>query len=93
VGQNFVKVCPGTEPSPCPGYDEYTYGIIFAQSGKQFIKIIKLALKPADYRKKIRKITDLWNEFKNTNKGQNSILKYVVLDEQTLRKMANPIKE
>jgi len=60
---------------------------------RQFIKIIKSALKPADYRKKIRKITDLWNEFRNLNTGSNSILKYVVLDEQTLRKMANPIKE
>lgn len=63
------------------------------ETTRRFIKIIKAALKPADYRKKIRKITDMWNEFREVNQGAERILGYVVLDEQTLRKMANPIKE
>jgi Fe2+ or Zn2+ uptake regulation protein len=60
---------------------------------KMFIKIIKTALKPADYRKKIKKITEMWNQFQAMNHGASKILDYVMLDEMTIRKMTNPIKE
>lgn len=60
---------------------------------KAFVKLIKAALKPADYRKKIKKITEMWNDFQETNQGPDRILSYVFLDEITIRKMTNPIKE
>lgn len=60
---------------------------------RRFIKIIKAALKPADYRKKIKKITEMWNDFRQNNTGEQQILRFVTLDEQTLRRMTNPIKE
>lgn len=63
------------------------------ESTRQFIKILKSALKPADYRKKVKKITEMWNDFQKSNHGQYAILKYVKLDEVTIRKMTNPIKE
>jgi hypothetical protein len=63
------------------------------ESTRLFIKLIKQALKPADYRKKVRKITEMWNDFQMANKGNHAILKFVKLDEVTIRKMTNPIKE
>lgn len=60
---------------------------------KMFIKIIKTALKPADYRKKVKKITEMWNQFQQMNQGTYKILSYVSLDEIAIRKMTNPIKE
>jgi hypothetical protein len=63
------------------------------ESTRQFIKILKTALKPADYRKKVKKITEMWNNFQQINTGQHAILKYVKLDEAVIRKMTNPIKD
>jgi hypothetical protein len=63
------------------------------ESTRLFIKLIKSALKPADYRKKVKKITEMWNDFNKSNMSNNHILKYVKLDEVTIRKMTNPIKE
>lgn len=57
------------------------------------IKMIKTAMKPADFRKKVKKITDLWNEFREINSGNGRILGFLNLDEAALRKMANPIKD
>lgn len=58
-----------------------------------FIKLLKTALKPADYRKKIKKINDLWADFIEANKGDTPILKYLKMDENIIRRMTNPIKE
>ncbi len=63
------------------------------ESTRLFIKLLKAALKPADYRKKVKKITEMWNEFQTVNTGPHAILKYVKLDEVAIRKMTNPIKE
>jgi hypothetical protein len=57
-----------------------------------FIKLLKAAMKPAEYRKKIKKINELWNEFEKTNTGQYAILRNVKLDDVTIRKMTNPIR-
>ncbi len=62
-------------------------------SAKVFIKLIKSALKPADYRRKIKKITELWDEFQSINTGPHAVLQNVLLDEITIRKMTNPIKD
>ena len=58
-----------------------------------FIKLLKTALKPADYRKKIKKINDLWAEFNMANNGETPILRFLRLDENIIRRMTNPIKE
>ncbi len=60
---------------------------------RMFIKLLKTALKPAEYRKKIRKITEMWAAFQQINHGPGKILPYVTLDEGVIRKMTNPIKE
>jgi len=41
----------------------------------------------------VKKITDLWNEFREINSGNGRILGFLNLDEAALRKMANPIKD
>ncbi len=58
-----------------------------------FIKMLKTALKPTDFRKKIKRINDLWAEFNLKNTGKNQLLKFLKLEETYLRKMSNPIKE
>ncbi len=58
-----------------------------------FMKILKTALKPADFRKKVKRIGELWADFKETGKTGMPMLQFVQLDEASLRKMANPIKE
>ncbi|HEX5003565.1 MAG TPA: hypothetical protein VFW78_13810 [Bacteroidia bacterium] len=60
---------------------------------RTFIKLLKSAMKPADYRKKIKKINELWNEFEKENTGTHAILKNIKLDEITIRKMTNPIRD
>jgi len=60
---------------------------------RTFIKLLKSAMKPADYRKKIKKINELWNEFEKENTGSHAILKNIKLDEITIRKMTNPIRD
>lgn len=63
------------------------------QNIRTFIKILKTALKPTDYRKKIKRITELWEDFKMQNTGSNQVLGFVKPDEMLIRKMSNPIKE
>jgi hypothetical protein len=63
------------------------------ESSRFFMKLLKTALKPADYRRKIKKIGEMWNEFDSVNKGLFPILTYIKIDENVLRRMSNPIKE
>ncbi|HNQ11698.1 MAG TPA: hypothetical protein PKH65_00015 [Bacteroidia bacterium] len=59
-----------------------------------FIKLLKTAMKPSDYRKKIQKINNLYLEFTAANENSDTpILASIRLDETILRKMANPLKE
>ncbi len=63
------------------------------ESTKQMMKLLKAALKPADYRKKIQKISELWSVFeKENNECSNPVLIYLKMDETILRKLSNPIK-
>lgn len=63
-------------------------------SVKVFVKLLKAALKPADYRKKIKKINELWAEFETANSSAKyPVLSYLKLDEMLIRKITNPIKE
>ncbi len=63
------------------------------ESTNIFIKILKTALKPADFRKKISRINDLLPRFEEANNCAKPILKFVKLDEAMIRKMTNPIRE
>ncbi len=63
------------------------------ESTKVFIKILKTALKPADFRKKISRINELLPRFEEANNCSKPILKFVKLDEAMIRKMTNPIKD
>ncbi len=58
-----------------------------------FIKLLKAAIKPEEFRKKVKRLTEIYESFKNANTGNKTILWFVKLDEAMIRKMANPIKE
>jgi len=58
-----------------------------------FIKMLKAAIKPEEFRKKVKKITELYESFNSANTGTNKILSFVKMDESLIRKLANPIKE
>jgi hypothetical protein len=62
-------------------------------SARYLMKIMKTALKPADYRKKVKRITEMWTEFESINRGSCPVISYVKMDETSIRKMSNPIKE
>lgn len=63
------------------------------ESARMMMKLLKSALKPADYRKKIQKISDLWSDFeKQNNSSSKPVLTYVKMDDNILRKLSNPIK-
>jgi hypothetical protein len=62
------------------------------QQAELFMKILKAALKAEELRRKIKRITDLWQQFTATNTGVNQLLWFVKLDENLIRKLANPIK-
>jgi len=64
-----------------------------AQSVQYFNKLLKAALKPSDYRKKVKKLTDMWLQFEQLNKDDNKLISYLRVDEAVIRRMANPIKE
>ncbi|MFM2136552.1 MAG: hypothetical protein RL021_1952 [Bacteroidota bacterium] len=56
------------------------------------IKLLKAATKPEEFRKKVRKITDIYDQFRALAHGKESILWFVKLDESMIRRLANPIK-
>ena len=63
------------------------------ESAAIFIKMLKAAIKPEEYRKKVKKVTELYDAFKASNTGSNKILWFVKMDESVIRRLANPIKE
>ncbi len=63
------------------------------ESASIFIKMLKAAIKPEEFRKKVKKITELYEAFKASNTGSRRILWFVKMDESLIRKLANPIKE
>ena len=63
------------------------------ESARFLMKLLKPALKPADYRRKIKRIAEMWTEFDEMNKGSFPVISYVKVDENVIRRMSNPIKE
>jgi hypothetical protein len=63
------------------------------ESASIFIKMLKAAIKPEEFRKKVKKLTEIYEAFNKANQGSNRMLWFVKLDEATIRKMANPIKD
>ncbi len=58
-----------------------------------FIKMLKAAIKPEEFRKKVKKVTELYEAFNASNTGNKRMLWFVKMDESIIRKLANPIKE
>jgi hypothetical protein len=63
------------------------------ESARFLMKLLKTALKPADYRRKIKRIAEMWTEFDEMNRGSFPVISYVKVDENVIRRMSNPIKE
>jgi len=58
-----------------------------------FTKMLKIAIKPEEFRKKVAKIYELHEEFQKVNTGKDKWLAFLKLDDSLLRRMANPIKD
>ncbi|MBK8363332.1 MAG: hypothetical protein IPL24_06470 [Bacteroidetes bacterium] len=58
-----------------------------------FIKMLKAAIKPEEFRKKVKKLNEIYDAFQKANQGPGRMLWYVKLDDAMIRKMANPIKD
>lgn len=58
-----------------------------------FIKLLKAAIKPEEFRKKVKKLNELYEQFRGMQSGTDSILWFVKLDETMIRRLANPIKD
>ncbi|MFM2207520.1 MAG: hypothetical protein RL213_1495 [Bacteroidota bacterium] len=56
------------------------------------IKLLKAAVKPEEFRKKVKKIGELYENFRQLASGKDSLLWFVKLDEAMIRRLANPIK-
>jgi hypothetical protein len=63
------------------------------ESARYMMKLLKTALKPADYRRKVKRIAEMWTEFYALNNGTYQVLSYVKVDDSIIRKMSNPIKD
>jgi hypothetical protein len=61
-------------------------------SARHAMKIIKTALKPADYRKKVKRIAEMWDEFSEISANGFGVLADLRMDDGVIRKMSNPIK-
>ncbi len=59
---------------------------------KLFMKVMKNAMKTSEFRQKIKKVTDSWNTFQESDKGNYSWLWFVKMDEALIRRMSNPMK-
>ncbi|MFM7217944.1 MAG: hypothetical protein ACKO1U_08005 [Bacteroidota bacterium] len=58
-----------------------------------FMKILKAAIKPEEFRKKVKKLSELHEQFRQTASTPDSMLWFVKMDEPMLRRLANPIKD
>jgi hypothetical protein len=56
------------------------------------MKLLKAAIKPEEFRKKVKKLTELYDAFRSHAQGKESMLWFVKLDESMIRRLANPIK-
>lgn len=63
------------------------------QPALHLIKMLKAAIKPEEFRKKVKKLTELNEQFRQVNQGAHRMFWYIQLDEQMIRRMANPIKD
>ena len=59
---------------------------------KLFIKLMKNSMKTTEFRQKIKKISEVWDQFKESEKGNYNWLWFVKFDEVMIRRMANPMK-
>ncbi|MFM8432616.1 MAG: hypothetical protein ACKOA1_07460 [Bacteroidota bacterium] len=57
------------------------------------MKILKAANKPEEFRRKVKRLTELHDQFRATITSNDSMLWFVKMDDQMLRRLANPIKD
>jgi len=62
------------------------------ESARIFIKMLKTATKPEEFRRKVKKLSEMWEAFQAANTGNRRILAFIKLDETLIRKIGNPIK-
>jgi len=77
-----------TSDSATQSIADSPYGSAFV-----FMALLKAAIKPDEFRKKVTRLTEVYEEFNTVNTGSKKILSFLKLDESTIRRMANPIKE
>jgi hypothetical protein len=58
-----------------------------------FIRMLKTAIKPEEFRKKVAKVNELYAEWTTVNTGTNPWMPWLKMDDSMLRRMANPIKD
>lgn len=59
---------------------------------RHFMKVMKNAMKTTDFRQKIKKVTESWEMFLTSPKGNFDWLWFVRLDEHAIRRLSNPMK-
>ena len=57
------------------------------------MKLLKAAIKPEEFRRKVVKVNEIYKSFVEANSGKQRILSFFRLDESSLRRLANPIKD
>ncbi len=62
-------------------------------SASAFLKFLRAAVKPEEFRKKVQKLNELYKKFIEVNIGQYKMLSFINLDDATIRRLANPLKE
>ena len=59
---------------------------------RTFLKMLGVAIKPGDFKKKFTKMAQLWKRFQEENLGHEKVLAFVNLDEKLLKKLSEPYK-
>jgi hypothetical protein len=59
---------------------------------KHLMKFISAALKPGEYKKKIQKLSQIWQQFEEDNKGSKRMLEFIKMDEKLIKAISEPFK-
>ena len=59
---------------------------------RSFLKMLGVAIKPGDFKKKYAKMTQLWKRFQEENQGHEKLLSFLNLDDKLLKRMSEPYK-
>jgi len=62
------------------------------KSIRSFLKMLGVAIKPGEFKKKYAKMNQLWKRFQEENQGHERILSFVNLDDKMLKLLSEPYK-